>query len=319
MNIDKKTGLLVQVARFYYEHNLSQGQIAERLGMSRPYVSKLIAEARDKGYVTIQVHDPTKTESVLEQRIRSRFELRRAILVPDVPGEDILFQIGCAASRYLDSIVHSGDIIGVSWGATLMACSMQAIPRHNLENITVVQLCGGITNVERNIYAMEIPKNLANAYGGVPYALPLPAILDDVAVKRSLMKDQHIGHVMELASRSNIAMFTVGAFGDNSALLQAGYLSEEMVAEMEAAGAVGDICTHIINIHGEICDTELDERTIAIPLKTLHSKEYRIVVAVGEQKVDSLCAALNGGHANVLVSDESTAQSILRRLDQLEV
>ena len=34
-------------------------------------------------------------------------------------------------------------------------------------------------------------------------------------------------------------------------------------------GAVGDICDHLINDQGELCDEALDERTVSVPLAEL--------------------------------------------------
>ena len=46
--MDKKTERLVNVARMYYEQDRTQSEIADRYGISRPMVSKLLKEARDR-------------------------------------------------------------------------------------------------------------------------------------------------------------------------------------------------------------------------------------------------------------------------------
>ena len=313
----RKTDLLVNVAKLYYEHGYNQGMIAKKLNLSRPYISKLIAEARSSGIVTIQINDPVQTESVLERDLRQRFALRRVIALPQGGDQKPLTKVGIACARYLNSIVSDGDIIGVSWGATMFAAAQNAVLRQDLSRVTVVQLCGGISNLERSIYAAEIPKLFADALSGSPYILPLPAILDDIQLKQSLLKDQNIGQVMDYAHRANIALFTMGEFGKRNALAQAGYLSGMQMGKLVQAGAVGDICSHYIDIEGKLCDLELDARTIALPLDELKKKDYRIAVAIGDQKVDSICGALRGGHVNVLITNEDTAAAVIRRLDGL--
>ena len=42
--MDKKTERLVNVARMYYEQDRTQSEIADRYGISRPMVSKLLKE-----------------------------------------------------------------------------------------------------------------------------------------------------------------------------------------------------------------------------------------------------------------------------------
>lgn len=312
----KRVDLLVSVARLYYEHNYSQSMIADKLNLSRPYISKLIAQAREEGIVTIQINDPAHTETPLEREIRQRFALRKVIVVPMSMDVTPLAKIGAVCARFLDTIVSSGDIIGVSWGGTMFSCAQNAISRQDLNNIIVVQLCGGTSNIERSIYASEIPKLFADAYSGVPYILPLPAIVDNIHVKQSMLTDRGVNQVMEYGIKSNIALFTLGQFGEDNALIHAGYLSGYPLKKLNKSEAVGDICSHFIDENGQLCDEELDSRTIGISLEELKKKDYRIAVAEGQKKVRSICGALNGGHINVLITDEDTAQSVLKRLDE---
>jgi len=50
--------LLVQIATWYYEEDLSQEDIAGRVGLSRPMVSRLLQKARDHGLSEIRVLPP---------------------------------------------------------------------------------------------------------------------------------------------------------------------------------------------------------------------------------------------------------------------
>ena len=312
----KRIELLVNVARLYYEHDYNQSKIAEKLRLSRPYISKLIAQARAEGIVSIQINDPIHAENALERQLRQRFALRKVIVVPQSLDQAPLAKVGIACARYLNTILSDGDTIGVAWGATMFAFAGHAIVRqNNLSDITVVQICGGVSNSDRNIYASEIPKLLADALGGTPYLLPLPAIMDSVQVKESVLTDHSISRVVEYALAANIALFTVGDFGTNNALFHAGYLDEQQLKKLEANGAVGDICSHFIDESGRLCDKDLDGRTISLPLEELKKKDYRIAVAIGKSKVRSICGALNGGHLNVLITNEETATAVLRHLD----
>ena len=111
----------MNIARLYYEHNYSQQMIADKLELSRPYVSKLINEARESGIVEIRIHDPNGAETRVESEIKSRFGLKKAVAIPSHgPGEDVLNKLGSAAARLLDSIIKDGDIIGVALGIHLV-------------------------------------------------------------------------------------------------------------------------------------------------------------------------------------------------------
>ncbi len=312
MDSNEKTNLLVNIARLYYEHNYSQQMIAEKLNLSRPYVSKLINEAKDKGIVEIKINDPYESETQLEMELREKFNLHKVIVVPTNNMEtDILNKIGKTSARYLNGIIKSGDIISVGWGATLYAFSQNVIRRDDLQNITVVQLCGGISNIEKNIYATEIPKSIADAYRGTPYILPLPAVVDNVKVKGAILQDRNISSVLGIANKANIAIFTMGPFGYDGALYRVGYLNRKDVEELLVKGAVGDVCTHIINERGEICDETLNNRTIAVELNELKKKKYRIGIAIGPDRLKCISGALKAGYPNVLITDEATALALI--------
>lgn len=319
-NIDKidKIDLLVQVAKLYYEFDYSQQMIADKLNISRPYVSRLINQAKAAGIVEIIIHDPNETETKIEKEIKERFGLQRVTVLP-VSGEqrkEVLSKLAVAAGRFLNNIVADNDVIGVVWGDTLYECSKNLIKREDIKNVTVVQLCGGVSRVDRNIFVSEIPRNFAEAYNGVPYTLSLPAILDGVDLKNALMKEKNIAEVVAFYKKINIAIITVGLFTTNSTLVRAGYLSKKQVDELKKKGAVGDIFSRFIDINGKICCPELDQKTVAIELADFKKIKNKIVVVTGVERAKCLCGVLRGGYCDVLITDEETALEVLRITDK---
>ena len=105
-----------------------------------------------------------------------------------------------------------------------------------------------------------------------------------------------MGKVFQYGRDANIALVTMGSFGPKSALVHTGYISQDKMDELSARGAVGDICTHLIDINGNICDQELDQRTAAVPLEDIRNK---------------------GKIVNVLITNEETAQWVLSKDEQL--
>jgi deoxyribonucleoside regulator len=307
----EKINLMISVAKLYYENDYNQNMIAEKLNLSRPYVSKLLNLAKEQGLVTVEVHVPDEYESPLEAELRTRFNLKKVIIVPSDNNDNLLSQVGAQAARYLNSIIKNDDIICVSWGKTLYEFSLKLTPRTDLKNISVVQGCGGISQISKNIYASEIPKKIADAYGGVPYILPLPAIVDRKMTRDLIMQERNINQIMNLSREANIAIFPAGYLDYDCAMARAGYISTEDVDELIKKGACGDIFIHQINSKGEICDSELDQRSIAIELDEIKKKEYRIAIACGSNRVCSLHGAIVSGVCNVLVTDEATAKDLM--------
>ena len=60
---------MVNVARLYYEQNMTQNEIAKELGISRPLVSILLTEARACGIVTITINRVEGLCALAEDRL----------------------------------------------------------------------------------------------------------------------------------------------------------------------------------------------------------------------------------------------------------
>lgn len=315
MNSDSKRAiqkieLLVQVARLYYEYNFSQNDIAKKLNLSRPYISKLLNEAKHLGIVKIEINDPVASENRMERQLREYFGLNKVIIVPRVEEIAPLSQVGEAAARYLNSIIKSGDVIGFSWGETLYECVKALQKREDLEDIVAVQMCGGVSNIKQNVYVSEITKGFTEMLGSSGYMLPVPAIVDNEELKNVIFRESVVQKVLNHAKKVNIALITMGKCGEQSALARAGYLKEKEIENLALKGAVGDICTHVIDKNGNICDWELDMRTVAVPYDQIKRIETRIGVAIGESKVDSILGALRGNIINVFITNEMTVEII---------
>ena len=147
--------------------------------------------------------------------------------------------------------------------------------------------------------------------------MPLPAIVDSPALKQGILSDSNISRTLDLGRQAPIALFTVGSFGPDSILVAADYFQPPEVDQLLAQGAVGDICSRLINHHGGICDPDLDARTIGLELEELKSKPWSIAVAGGRGKQLAIAAALRGHWFNTLITDEDTAQNLLDMEDKV--
>jgi len=308
----RQTALIVQAARLYYQHAYSQQQIAGKLGISRPGVSRLLQQARDRGIVRIEIIDPADHGSALEEALKNKFSLRRAIVVPNDNNSSTVIKqrLGQACNALLNELLQPGMILGISWGTTMLQVARHVQPRPLRDSI-VVQLNGGVSRAQYNTHASEVAQRLGELFGGIPYLLPLPAIVDNAGMKEAILNDKNIRRTFELARQASIAVFTIGSFGYDSLLVRSDYFDKSEVDALLQQGAVADICSRIIDHDGRICSPELDARTIGIQLAELRDKEYAIAVAGGREKLAAIRAALNGHYCNVLVTDEWVAERLL--------
>jgi deoxyribonucleoside regulator len=305
--------LLIEAARLYYEHQLSQQVISRKLGVSRPTVSRLLQQARDKGIVKIEIIDPQELGTKLEKKLTARFHLKKVVIVPnDTVDSNIIKQrLGKAAVLFVDKLINEGSVLGISWGTTMQEIARQ-VQKRLLNDMVVVQLNGGVSRAEFDTHASEIAKAIGENYRAIPYLMPLPAIVDSSELKLAILSDRNIARTLELGKRAEIALFTVGSFGFNSVLVRADYFEPDEVDSLLHAGAVGDICSRILNKNGQVCSPELNARTIGIELEDLRRKPYSIAVAGGKDKLSAIRAGLKGKWFNCLITDEWIAAELLK-------
>ena len=56
--LSEEDHVILKVLHLYYEHDLTQAEVGARMGFSRPKVSKLIAEGKERGLVKIEIAEP---------------------------------------------------------------------------------------------------------------------------------------------------------------------------------------------------------------------------------------------------------------------
>lgn len=121
-------------------------------------------------------------------------------------------------------------------------------------------------------------------------------------------RDRHIKRVLELGRNANIAIFSVGTVRDTALFFRLGYADSQEKNYLKTH-AVGDICSRFFDKDGNISSQELNDRTVGIDLDDLRHKEYSILLSGGDGKIASIRAALKGGYANVLITDQFTAKN----------
>ncbi|MDP4172095.1 MAG: sugar-binding transcriptional regulator [Bacillota bacterium] len=306
-----KLSKVIEAAKLYYLLDYNQNEIAKVLGVSRPTVSRFLQIAKSEGIVRISIMDPTENVEKLAEELEQRFGLKKAVVasIPQYEDHIIKNYLGEKTATYLDSIVKDGDILGVTWGTTLYHVAIE-LKQKFVKDVKVVQLKGGVSHAETNTYASEILYLFGKAYHTHAHHLPLPAIVDHTVVKQAMEADRHIRRILEMGKEANIALFTIGPVKSESLLFQLGYFTDEDLASLYP-NAVGDICSRFFDADGQICNESLNERTLGINLEELKKKEHSILIAGGPHKIEGIYGALKGQLANVLVTDQFTAQFLL--------
>ncbi len=307
--------LMTKVALLYYESGMRQSEIAERLSLSQPTVSRLLARARATGIVRTTVIPPAGVHSALEESLRDAYGLLDAVVVDDAPeGRDRAADLGSRAATYLQATLSTAPILGISsWSATLLGAASALVPLlSGGQGGQVVQMVGGHGDLRVQAEAARLLSLLAEAMGARPVALPAPAALASRAARDALIDDPALAPVVTMWSAASAALVGIGSIDPSPLLRESGNAwGATEQAELMRRGAVGDICLRFIDEFGNPVASDLDDRVVGIDLAIFRRIPRRIAVAGGPAKVAAIRAALRGGWINVLVTDLSSARAVL--------
>lgn len=104
---DPDYALLTEIAVAYYDQEQTQEEIAQRFGISRIKVGRLLKKARQEGIVEISVKYHPVFSSQIEQQFISHFGIKRALIALDHHDEDEQRQqVAALVSNYLAGILN---------------------------------------------------------------------------------------------------------------------------------------------------------------------------------------------------------------------
>lgn len=312
--------LLATVADLYYVDGRGQAEIARRLGYSRSTISRLLTEARETGVVEIRIHHPLERSSELESALMDRFGLQVAQVA--VRGQldytRMLRQLGRLGAAYLSENLTPTSSLGVSWGTAVYEVA-QAFRTRHYPKFRVVQMIGAVGASDPTIDGHDVARRIATKFGGTYHTLNAPLIVGDVATTQVLLREPNIRKTLAMAAEVDYALVGIGSVEpETSSLVRAGFLSAEEMAALKAAGVVGDMCARHFDIDGQLYTGEVTQRLISIDLRTFINRPIVVVaVAGGIAKARSILGALNGGLVDVLITDSTAAEAVLRLADTL--
>jgi DNA-binding transcriptional regulator LsrR (DeoR family) len=312
MENKSETQLMVQAARYYYERGLTQQQIARRLSLTRQKVSRLLIRARSEGIVNITILDPGQTDQGLSGELQQFFDLHKVILIPGdgVDSRVLRTRLGTAAAEHIAQILQDESTVGIGWGRTLYEV-VNALPKGRQTRINVVPLIGGIGDMPPFFQVNSLALRFAEAFGGQYRLIHIPAFTLDRTVWETLNNTQEVQGVTGLWKKLDLAIVGIGQveLQHLTSMFFADHFSPGMLEQLEAFGAVGDICARFFDRLGNPVNPGTG--VIGIDINDLRTTKEVIGVAGGLEKVKAVLGALRGGYIKTLVTDTITASAVL--------
>lgn len=317
MNIDRRR-LLVKIARLYYEENLTQAEISVRLRMSRQKVQRIVGDAREQGIVQISISPIAGIYSDMERALEAKYGLKEALVVETDAYENqiaIAKELGAAAAEYLMRIVRPRDKIVLSWGSALL-CMVNALPSNSLapSGISVIQGLGGLGNLNQEIHATRLVRRAASALNAESVLLPAPAVASTRGAWDAFCNDPSIAEVLDRAKASDLAFVGIGSCEAESITMPDFWraMTSGTLRDLMKHGAVGSINLRYFDANGKRVPSEFDKTVIGLTLGELKQIPHVVGVAGGGAKFKPIVAVLSAKLVNVLVTDNVTAQELLK-------
>jgi DNA-binding transcriptional regulator LsrR (DeoR family) len=118
--------------------------------------------------------------------------------------------------------------------------------------------------------------------------------------------------LLALVEQADVSFVGIGPIGEGTPLLKDGFITEEENEALRRAGAVGEITAWAFDAHGRLIQGHSNARCASAPLRQ-PAKRPMIGVAMGGPRRAAIRAALTGRLLTGLITDEATAESLLRR------
>ena len=309
MNGSTEERLLI-AANLYYMENMTQEEIAAKLGLSRVAVTRLLKKARDEGLVQVTVKKPMPELYRLALDLEKRYRLKAAIVASggDSPKAS-LEAVGRAGAELLERLITPGCRIGVAWSATVSAI-LPYVRKPSAKPGWINELAG--TYLTANIpYVVSWP--LAEKLGVPVESIPMPVLVRSGRVKEMMIQEPAISSALERASKVDVAFVGLGNVSRDSSIMRTGYIGEEQLEEFSAKGAVGDILMRYYDAAGRYIPMSFEDKTVSLEWKKIRKLPFIVSLAFGPEKLEAIAGALAGGVIHGLVTDRWTAEALLER------
>ncbi|MFI5408178.1 sugar-binding transcriptional regulator [Kaistia sp. UC242_56] len=299
--------LILEAAWLYYYEDRNQSEIAETLGVSRSSIVGYLQQARERGIVEVRLDPKSFARHRYARTLQERYGLAD---VQIAPGDTFsLERAALLAARCLPDLLEPGDTLGVAWGQTVFTLS-EHVTRRAVPELTVVQMVGAV-NSPYGFDSESCASRIAAAFGGRCVNLHVPAIVSSAAMAEALQRESVIAAQLCELDHINKALFAVGSCEIDSHIVTSGIAGPEDLADYQARGAVGLICSRFIDKAGNHLPGRLDERMIGLTPDKIRGLSTGILVSSGAEKIVGMAAALQGGYATHLFTDLPTAAGIV--------
>jgi DNA-binding transcriptional regulator LsrR (DeoR family) len=313
--LDSSRDRLDEAARagwLYYVAGNTQEEIAAKLGISRQTAQRLVSLAVTEGLIKVRLDHPIANCLDLAAKLKSRFALDLVEVSPSDPaGDSTTTGVAEAAAAEIERRLQSPEpiVMAIGTGRTLKAAIEQIAPMECPQH-KVVSLTGNIAPDGSASY-YNVIFDLADIVKARSFPMPLPVITSSIEERNLLHSQALVRSTLALAAKASITFVGIGDLGPNAPLYEDGFISKDELKALQKAGAVGEIIGWAFDRNGQLIKSLTNDRVASAKIP---SRETSLVVAIakGTRKTPGILAAVSRRLVNGLITDELTAEALLR-------
>ena len=303
MNYRKnKMERLSRVAHMYYEEDRTQGEIADKLHVSRPLVSRMLREARDLGIVEIRVHRPAFDTDALLSRVCQRYGIQGGALISDAESNS-LFDHNLAQKllEYIET--EQPESLGIGWGPVIgsLTSLLERVPPHQSDIQVVCPLIGNSSVSYRRYHTDENVRVIAESLCAKPKFLYTPAFPIDMQECNLLHATSH--YRMMAAQWDHLDMAIVEIREVTSAV-------DVDCPIPQDSRTVGHIVAHSYDANGRIIQPD-PNCMVHIPVEKLSKCRQVIGLCAADVSPRALAGALRSGIVTHIFARESLVDAVM--------
>ncbi len=301
---------MVEISRLYYERELTQAQIAGKMNISRPAVSKLLTEARQRGIVKIDIKSPLMSDENILAELCSAYGLKGGLVVPSGSADEGLLAglIISQAALYIQKLLPEVSRIGLGWGDTIgrFVEELNFRPAVEIRSGYVCPVIGSAPNDIKWYQTNELTRSFAEKTGFTPHYLHAPAFPVTPKNKKLFEDTVEYQEISKHWRELEMVILGVGTYPsvpDLATAARFGVLLQEK-------RAVGMLATYYFDDEGNLIDSK-DDIVIRIARDDLARIDRAFLIGGGERKINAVRATLKTGLVNHLITDENTARVLI--------
>ncbi|EBD6739101.1 sugar-binding transcriptional regulator [Salmonella enterica] len=311
--VSQEYELLTEIAVAYYCDEITQEEIANKFGLSRIKVGRLLKRAKEEGIVEINVRYHPVFSTQLEKQLKERFPVNRALIALDHHDEEEQRrQVASLVSAYLNNVLKDNVVVAVGQGRNVasVAESSGVIQGRDCRFICGI---GGTHRPGDVINADHISRLLAKKFGGSSESLYAPAYVENIQLKELLLHNGTIKETLDRARKADIALVGIGDMNEESYMVKLGWFTPHEINDASLnQGVIGDIAGYdFFNARGEHVNTVMDNRVIGLSVEELRQIPCIIAIASENTKAMAIMGALRTGAIDIIATSARNIRTIL--------